>query len=195
MFLAKARVEAARLTYARGSPCSLHFRKHYSFRFDMRFKQSKSRWKWLLLLAAPIAAFVGAAKIFNTSPPTNSARTDPSAAPDLKTRFYSQSINQVFAAAQSVADAQKTWGRAWRVVPAAEVWAGPKHHKLAVQVPVLVFTDDLSALITTDKNGQTRVDVESHSRVGEGDWGENRRHIAQFLHALDAKLKASASPA
>jgi uncharacterized protein (DUF1499 family) len=33
-----------------------------------------------------------------------------------------------------------------------------------------------------------RVDCRSASRIGNGDFGENRRHALQFLAALDEKL-------
>jgi uncharacterized protein (DUF1499 family) len=55
------------------------------------------------------------------------------------------------------------------------------------EVPVLFFTDDLTITIR-EQNEQTHVDVESRSRVGRGDFGENRRHIIQVLHALDARM-------
>ncbi len=154
----------------------------------MRFNpNSKSRWKWPLVISVPIAAFLIAGKTMNTSPPTNSAQTTPDETPELRTRTYSQSVDEVFQAAQTAASEQKTWFKSWRIVPKTEVWAGPPHHEISVEVPVLFFTDDLTIDIDLAKGG-TAVNVESHSRVGKGDFGENRRHIAQFLRALDQAI-------
>ncbi len=116
----------------------------------------------------------------NTDPPTNSAQTSPDAAPELRTRVYRQKIGLVRQAAVVTAFEQTTWLRGWRVVPSED-------DTIRVEVPVLVFTDDLT--ITVDQNdGQTRVNVSSKSRVGKGDFGENRRHVAQFLRALDEAI-------
>jgi len=60
---------------------------------------------------------------------------------------------------------------------------------LQAEVSVLLgmFTDDvLISLI--EEGGNTRVDVQSRSRKGSSDFGANRRHIAQFLLALEREL-------
>ena len=157
----------------------------------MRFNpKPKSRWKWLLVPVAFVVAAGVAGKMLNTSPPTNNAQTSPDAAPDLKTRVYSQSVEQVYAAAQAVVSEQKTWFKAWKTVHKSEVGAGAEHRRVNVEVPVIFFTDDLTINIGAGEGGAT-VNVESKSRVGEGDFGENRRHVAQFLRALDERLKSS----
>ena len=147
----------------------------------MRFNsKTKIGWKWLLIFAVPVAALLIAGKTMNTNPPTNSAQTTPDEAPELRTRTYVQSVDEVVRAARQVAGEQATWLRAWRVTENAD-------NTIHVEVPVLFFTDDLT--IRVDENaGQTRVNVASKSRVGQGDFGENRRHIAQFLRALDEAL-------
>lgn len=68
---------------------------------------------------------------------------------------------------------------------------------LRAEVPVFVFTDDLTLtmhyLPARDGNSElieVVVDVRSASRVGKSDLGENRRHIAQILEALDSKIAA-----
>ena len=147
----------------------------------MHFKsQFKNRRAWLIIFAVPVAAFLIAGKTMNTDPPTNSAQTTPDETPELRTRLYRQSRDEVFQAAQQVAREQTTWLRSWRVVQ-------DNDRTIHVEVPVLFFTDDLT--IRVDQSaGQTRVNVASKSRVGRGDFGENRRHVAQFLRALDEKL-------
>ena len=137
----------------------------------MRFKSPKGRWKWLLLLVVPFAAFAVAGKLLNTSPPTNRART----APD---------------AAREVIQHQTIYGGDWRIVQTARDETDGATRHLDVEVPVLFFTDDLTVTLRARGN-QTSVDVDSLSRVGQGDFGENRRHVEQFLRALDEKLKAS----
>ena len=152
----------------------------------MRFNsQPKRSWPWLLVIAVPVAAFLIAAKTMNTSPPTNIARTSTDAAPELRTRTYAQSVAEVTQSAQQIAGEQTTWLRSWRVGKVAD-------NVIHVEVPVLFFTDDLTIRVDAHE-GQTRVNVESHSRVGKGDFGENRRHVAQFLRALDEKLSKSSN--
>ena len=154
----------------------------------MRFNsKSKSRWKWLLILGVPVAAFLVAGQTMNSNPPTNSAQSTPDAVPELRTRVYSQSLAEVNQAARAVALNQTTWLRSWRIVRQPEVKTGPPREDFSVEVPVLFFTDDLTVHMDTE-HGKTRVNVESKSRVGQGDFGENRRHVAQFLRALDEKL-------
>ena len=157
----------------------------------MRFHAQKTRfWKGLLLGGAPLAALLVAGKFLNTTPPTNRAATAPDAAPELRTRVYARLIEPVLAAARAVAAAQKTWGRSWRLAERADATDNGAERRLHVEVPVLVFTDDLTISLHAQGDDRTRVNVESHSRVGQGDFGENRRHIVQFLRALDEELNA-----
>ena len=158
----------------------------------MRFNpKTKGRWKWLLIIGVPVAAFLVAGKTMNTDPPTNSAQTAPDEAPELRTRIYDQSVEAVTKTARAVALEQTTWLRSWRVVPQSEISSGTPHRDLKIEVPVLFFTDDLTVRIDTNEKGKTRVNVESKSRVGQGDFGENRRHVIQFLRALDQALTKS----
>lgn len=155
----------------------------------MRFNpKPKSRWKWLLIIGVPVVALGVIGKMTNTNPPTNAAKTTPDETPALRTRVYSQSVEKVLDAARAVTLEQKTWFKSWRIPPQSEITSGPPHHELRVEVPVLIYTDDLTVHVDTDDKGQTRVNVESKSRVGRGDFGENRRHVAQFLRALDKAL-------
>ena len=54
------------------------------------------------------------------------------------------------------------------------------------------FVDDVHISVGLDKDGQTRVDVTSASRVGRGDLGRNPRTIARFLSQLDRALELQA---
>ena len=148
----------------------------------MRFNpKSKNRRRWLLVGAVCVAAFLVAGQTMNTSPPTNSAQTAPDAMPELRTRAYVQPVEEVAPVARQVALEQKTWLRSWRVVKMG-------NDVIRVEVPVLFFTDDLTVHIDTDDAGKTRVNVESKSRVGQGDFGENRRHVAQFFKSVGSSV-------
>lgn len=145
------------------------------------------------LYLSPLLAFLVAAKLLNTDPPTNSAHTSPESDEALRTRFYQVAWNDAVGAAQKTLTSGRTYGRAWKTGPSSIAGAEPSAHLteiLRAQVPVLLFTDDLEVTLRDENDGRIRVDVRSASRIGRGDFGENRRHIAQFLRALDAQLGA-----
>jgi uncharacterized protein (DUF1499 family) len=50
-----------------------------------------------------------------------------------------------------------------------------------------VITDDLE-VYNKESGKEITIDAKSNSRVGRSDFGENARHIRQFLTALDEKL-------
>lgn len=150
--------------------------------------KSKGRWKWLLVIVVPVVALGVIGKMTNTNPPTNAAKTTPDETPALRTRVYSQDVEAITNAARTIATGQKTWFRSWHIPPQSEATSGTPHRDFRIEVPVLFFTDDLTVHIDTDDKGQTVVNVTSKSRVGQGDFGENRRHVAQFLRALDKEI-------
>jgi len=119
----------------------------------------------------------------NTNPPTNRAQTALDAPdPALQTRVYAAPTEQV---ADKVRALQiSTYGRAWKL----NEGAGQTPNRIVFRVPVIVFTDVLTVSLQSEGAAKTRVDVESHSLVGQGDFGENRRHVKQLLNALDALL-------
>ncbi len=104
----------------------------------------------------------------------------------LKTRFYDSDIETVRSSAKSVLGKMSTWGSAWKIVE--ETGDGGKA-RIKVEVPVVIFTDDLEIKIDTVSEDRVRVDVRSASRVGKSDFGENARHVNQFLSGLDKALK------
>lgn len=136
-------------------------------------------WRWLIPLAL-VGALGAFAKMMNTNPPTNRAQTSPDASDaDLRTRVYAASWQEV--AAKTRALQLSTYGRRWRMVCETE-------RPIVFRVPVIVFSDLLTVSLQSTGENQTRVDVESHSLIGQGDFGENRRHVRQILRALDAVL-------
>ena len=105
---------------------------------------------------------------------TNIAATSEQAPwPELKPRRYQRSITEV---SQAVPRAIEQLG--WRL-------AG--QHAAEVPVAGGMFTDDLRVTLA-EVDRQTVVSVHSSSRVGRGDLGENRRHVLQFLIALEQQL-------
>jgi hypothetical protein len=123
--------------------------------------------------------------------PTNFAETrHDHSDPQLRTRVYRVAPSLVASTVAEIVPRLRTYGRPWRIVSPTPLT--PQNTMQVVdnircEVPVLFFTDDLTITIR-EQNEQTHVDVESRSRVGRGDFGENRRHIIQVLHALDARM-------
>ena len=103
----------------------------------------------------------------------------------LRTRTYRAAPDAVIAALETIVPSLRTYGRAWRI--ARTDGAADAMRTVHVEVPVVVFTDDLIVEITPRGTG-SRVEVRSRSRVGKGDLGENRRHLLQILPALDQAL-------
>jgi hypothetical protein len=122
--------------------------------------------------------------------PTNSAATRPDHDDErLRTRHLRLPLAHVAAAVKVALPALRTYGRRWRLV---EMKAEPDSVVLRAEVPVLVFTDDLVATLRAAPDG-CRLNIASASRIGQGDFGENRRHILQLLSALQSQLGSALS--
>jgi uncharacterized protein (DUF1499 family) len=117
--------------------------------------------------------------------PTNFAATRPDHSdPQLRTRAYRVGPAEAASAVEEIVPQLRTYGRTWRVQPSSNA---RDVVVITCEVPVLFFMDDLN--VTIHAQGEnTRLNVESRSRIGRGDFGENRRHIRQLLNALDARL-------
>ncbi|HEX9996914.1 MAG TPA: DUF1499 domain-containing protein [Abditibacterium sp.] len=147
--------------------------------------------KWTLWIL-PLIVLLVAAKKLNTSPPTSESQTTPDHEEEaLRSRLYDAPWSQVVESAQKVLHEQRTYGRAWKIGQTSIAGVGAQTHlvqKLRAQVLVLLFIDDLEVTLYEENENRVRVDVKSKSRLGRGDFGENRRHVLQFLTALDADL-------
>ena len=151
----------------------------------LRVSQKK---RWLVPLVF-LGAFVVFAKVMNTNPPTNSARTSPDDA-ELPTTLYQ---TQPELAAPKVAKLRRsTYGRAWKFVAQHNV--SPDEIQLVFHVPVVVFTDVLTVSLKRMDAQTTQVNIESHSQIGQGDFGENRRHIRQMIAVMNDYFAEIASP-
>ena len=137
----------------------------------------------LLLIGAIPAVGLGVIAALN---PTNVAETSETNE-TLQTRHYQIDFDTFLKETQKIIPTLSTYGQNWRVV---ESKTKNNSAAIKVEVPVLIFTDDLivNANFIGEKN-ETIVNIRSASRVGSSDFGENWRHILQILEALDEKFK------
>ena len=144
--------------------------------------------KKILIIAAIIAVPVAGTLILARFVyPGNIAETsENNENAELKTRIYAADLPTVFETVKKIIPTLSTYGSNWKLT-GAEI----KSDKAVVktEVPVVVFTDDL-ILNMKQSDGKTKVDVRSNSRVGQSDFGENRRHVLQILNGLDKKFNA-----
>jgi uncharacterized protein (DUF1499 family) len=111
---------------------------------------------------------------------TNRADTTTNTPPDLQPREYAASPQQVSAALATAVD-QLGW----------ELVRSNDNSTFEIEVPVPRwgwFIDDMTVTLR-EANGTTVVNMQSQSRVGRGDLGENRRHIVQLFTVLDQMLE------
>ncbi len=104
---------------------------------------------------------------------------------ELKTRIYDANLQTVFETIKQIIPTLSTYGSNWKL---ADTKIEDNMATVKAEISVIVFTDDLKISLK-QSDGKTAVDVHSNSRVGQSDFGENRRHILQILNALDEKLK------
>ncbi len=119
---------------------------------------------------------------------TNRARTRPDHPdPALRGRRYGIPFQRVWDAALKLAGGGL---RGWSLVSAND-----QVGLIVAESTTLVFrfVDDVEIRITLDEDAQTRVDLSSASRVGNGDWGTNARRIRGFLRSLDRTVGADAA--
>ncbi|KPL85147.1 DUF1499 domain-containing protein [Herpetosiphon geysericola] len=112
---------------------------------------------------------------------TNRAATsDTPLIPELMTPRFSQDQKTLYEAGIRAIQAQ----RGWTITNRSD-----SQMSLKVDIDVMfgIFTDELTVAFN-DEGGQTRVDIQSASKVGGADLGANRRHIRQLVHALEEDL-------
>jgi len=136
----------------------------------------------LILAASLIAAaiiFVGGITNFaETSDETSDAQLRNrryAAKPEVIREFLSENIPGI-----------STYGRRWRLISTTATDANLLT-VIKAEVPVVIFTDDLELRLQAQAE-TTIVSIRSASRIGQGDWGENRRHILQVLELLDREF-------
>lgn len=139
----------------------------------------------LLALAVPVI-------ILGIMNPGNVAQTRPDHPdPLLRTRHYATTISKLQETIMFLTPTLRIYGRRWLFTSMQESGepkeGGSKTGQVDIIVPVIVFSDDL-VVTSREEEGGVVCDVRSASRVGKGDFGENARHIRQFLGALDEKF-------
>lgn len=141
----------------------------------------------IILVVLVIALVVSLLFVGRTFYPDNIAETAvDGGAKQLKTRFYKSDVESAAKTAADTARNLSTYGSSWKLVDQTD---GGAVRKIKVEVPVIVFTDDLEITIKKAENEhEVRVDVRSQSRVGKSDFGENARHVRKLLSALDAAM-------
>lgn len=102
----------------------------------------------------------------------------------LKTRIYTTDLATAANVAREIIPTLSTYGGSWKVLDSKDE-DSLTTAEIGAEVPVIVFTDDLTATIKDLENGEIQVNVRSQSRVGKSDFGENARHVRKFLNALD----------
>ena len=136
------------------------------------------------LAAIEVGIWVGAPQFprrIRTALRTNIAETNPTPEfPELRSRVYAAAPGRVIDAVSAIV---KSHPGKWELVS-----ADPAGGRIHATTKVVGFTDDVFVSIQPEGTG-TRVDVRSQSRVGKGDFGENRRHIAWLLEGLDRSLR------
>ena len=143
-----------------------------------------------LVGAAVVAAGAGLFTLSSLNP-TNIAETSPDHKDEsLRTRRYALkgSLLQMRQTVEQIIPNLMTWGGNWKLAEKQPDDSGENKEIIRVNVPVVVFTDDLKVEMKQEGN-EAVVNVHSNSRVGKSDLGENRRHLRQILQALDEKFK------
>jgi uncharacterized protein (DUF1499 family) len=135
-----------------------------------------------LLWLSPLCALL-LAPILTGQMPTNVARTnelDPD--PRMRPLPAEWAFDDARLSLRTLIPTLRTYGRSWRLI-SEEMDEEADQATFRIEVPVVVFTDDLVVTVHRVAQG-TRIEAVSRSRVGKGDFGENRRHIIQLLDAL-----------
>ena len=147
-------------------------------------KMHKKTLLWLGALAIPI----GAAMLSNLKM-TNVAETAPGHEDkSLLTRSYKVSgdLAVIKAKIEAAIAELSTYGRSWKVTNSRREGDSAI---INVEVPVVIFTDDLRVEFS-QADDEIILNIRSASRVGKGDFGENRRHILHLLEKLDEVFEA-----
>ncbi len=133
-----------------------------------------------------IAAGVAAAGIAGLAimNPTNVAQTAADSKDSaLRPRRYQTDLQTFVGETKTLIPTISSYGQDWKFV-ASETTGNSA--SLKIEVPVVIFTDDLEIKADFDaEKNEVIVNIYSASRVGNSDFGENRRHILQILGELD----------
>ena len=105
--------------------------------------------------------------------------------PGLRTRTYPVPYDRIWSTTLSVVSQR----RGWTLVDADDL---DGVIRIEATTPVFRFVDDMEIRIGLDRDGQTRVNARSASRVGGADLGKNARRIRRFFRDLEERLEEGA---
>lgn len=105
--------------------------------------------------------------------------------PFFRPRRYAKTREEVIETAQSV-------------IGKLPGWKIEKHHEIQGRLQVgrrgfLGLGEVVDVYIVQGQDGITTLEITSRSRVGRGDWGQNKRNLKALLEAMDKALPASSS--
>lgn len=142
--------------------------------------------KIVIGIIASVFVFTGLLLIARIYYPTNIVATAPDHAEEkMRTRRYQTDLKTFADESRRIIPTISTYGRSWKHIATEESESAAL---IKAEVPVVVFTDDLQIVAVKDAVGGIVVNINSRSRVGKSDFGENRRHVLKILEAFDAKL-------
>lgn len=132
------------------------------------------------------AAAVGIAALAIANPGKFAETSADSTDERLRPRRYKTTLETFTVETEKIVLAQTTYLQNWKIA-ASSLYENSASIK--AEVPVLIFTDDLEIKAENDaEKGEIIVNVYSTLRVGNSDFGENRRHVLQILKALDERF-------
>jgi hypothetical protein len=115
-------------------------------------------------------------------------QTSATAVTPLQSRVYTAApANDILREAVLAAEAQQSWFRRWQVVRRDQTPVSGG--QMQVSIAGWAWNDTLVATIRPEAQG-VQVDVSARSPAGFLALGAPRRHVAQFLAALDARVIA-----
>jgi hypothetical protein len=112
----------------------------------------------------------------------HAAITDPTHPfPELRPRCY---LTAMPILARQIESTMRELG--WEVAAATGA-TPPAYWRAVATTPLLRFRDDIEVRVSERDDGWICLDVASHSRVGHGDFGANRRHVLDLYRGLEAR--------
>jgi uncharacterized protein (DUF1499 family) len=99
--------------------------------------------------------------------------------PELRTRHYSLSADELFGKVKEAVGRMPSW-------TVAESNDNSRELHAIVTSKLFRFKDDVNVSVVPEPGGRPLVQIKSVSRVGQGDLGANTRHVMDLYDALEA---------